>query len=72
MLDIGTGTARLLLKIAETKQLVSLRLTGLEYFSDMVAQASTNVRTSGLGHRIRIVKGDAHALPFKKTTRLTS
>ncbi|HYL34624.1 MAG TPA: class I SAM-dependent methyltransferase [Bryobacteraceae bacterium] len=64
LLDIGTGTARLLLQIAATGQFTSAALIGLEYFSDMAGQAWSNVLNSGLRQRIQIVQGDAHALPF--------
>ncbi len=67
-LDVGSGTARLLLQVALSQQLRFLQLTSLDYFSDMVDQARENVRACGLELRIRVVQGDAHALPFGTDT----
>jgi len=64
LLDVGTGTARLLLKIAAVSRLGWIGLTGLEFFSEMTVQAWRTVGEAGLQEKIRIVQGDAHALPF--------
>jgi ubiquinone/menaquinone biosynthesis C-methylase UbiE len=68
VLDVGSGTARLLLQVASAHRLTRLRLTGLDYFGDMVDQARENVRACGLELRIRVVQGDVHALPFGRNT----
>ncbi len=63
LLDVGTGTARLLCRMAESEHFRNLRLTGMDYFDDMVQVASSNVTELGLAHRIAIEYGDVHALP---------
>lgn len=64
LLDVGTGTARLLFKIAAVPRLEKIALTGLDFFSEMAVHAGRNVREAGLQRRIQIVQGDVHGLPF--------
>ena len=63
-LDVGTGTARLLLKMAAQKAFGPLRLIGADYFDEMTSIAGKNVAEAGLGEKIEIVQADAHSLPF--------
>jgi len=64
LVDVGTGTARLLVKLAQRSGLEKIRMIGLDYFEDMLAQARATVSESGMTGRIDIVQGDAHQLPF--------
>jgi ubiquinone/menaquinone biosynthesis C-methylase UbiE len=63
-LDVGTGTARLLLKMAAQKPFDPLRLIGADYFAEMTAIAGKNVAEAGLDEKIKIIQADAHSLPF--------
>ena len=63
LLDVGTGTARLLCRMAEREHFRNLRLTGMDHFDDMIQVAIRNVTELGLAHRIAIESGDVHALP---------
>lgn len=64
LMDVGTGTARLLLKLALRPELQTLRFIGTDYFPDMVGLAARNARESGLAGRVEILHADVHALPF--------
>jgi len=64
LVDVGTGTARLLLKMARRPELEALRFIGTDYFPDMVELAARNARESGLAGRVEILHADVHALPF--------
>ena len=64
LVDIGTGTGQVLIKMAAHRKLHDLQLIGIDYFPDMVAVARENVRLHGLEQRIAIEQADVHALPF--------
>src|ERR1044071_8396529 len=64
LVDVGTGTARLLVKIAAVPELKGLRLVGIDYFEDMIAAAREAVEAGGLGQTIELLQADAHDLPF--------
>jgi ubiquinone/menaquinone biosynthesis C-methylase UbiE len=65
LVDIGTGTARILTQLAERPELRDLDLIGTEFFDDMVEAASETVRQCGLTSRIEIVYADVHAMPYQ-------
>src|SRR5262245_4582228 len=52
LLDIGTGTARLLVHLAGMPALDGLRLVGTDVFADMVERARATVRAEQLERRI--------------------
>jgi ubiquinone/menaquinone biosynthesis C-methylase UbiE len=64
LIDLGTGTAQLLLKMAPRAEFSGLVMVGTDYYRDMVEMALANVEAAGLSERIRIVEADVHALPF--------
>lgn len=64
LLDVGTGTAQLLIQLALSAAFPGLTFAGLDLFEDMVQVAQRNVRAQGLADRVMIVQGDVHALPF--------
>lgn len=64
LLDVGTGTARLLIKLARVPLLEDLRLIGIDYYQDMVDEALKAVAGAGLGGRVEVMQADAHDLPF--------
>ncbi len=64
LIDIGTGTAQLLVKLAGVQELSALNIIGTEFFDDMVERARETVRESGLEDRIRIDKADVHDMPY--------
>ena len=63
VLDIGTGPARLLLKLHELAP--GLRLTGLDASAAMVERARANVERAGLAGVIELREGNASQLPFE-------
>lgn len=64
LLDVGTGTAQLLIKLAAVSELKDVRLIGVDYFQDMVDEAERAVALNNLQHRIEVLHGDAHDLPY--------
>ena len=66
VLDIGTGPARLLLRLHERAP--ALRLTGLDTSAAMVNAARRNLARAGLARAIRIRKANASKLPFRDTS----
>ena len=63
-LDIGTGTAQLLIQIARDADFQDFSLIGTDYFEDMVDKARETVSKQGLGERIHIDRNDVHDLPY--------
>ena len=59
MLDIGTGTGRILELLAQHTQ----RGIGIDFTSGMLAVARTNLRQAGLSH-MQVRKGDMYQLPM--------
>jgi ubiquinone/menaquinone biosynthesis C-methylase UbiE len=64
LVDVGTGTAQILIKAAEKPELQALSLIGTDYFQDMVDKAREVVKQNGLENRIEIVNADVHNMPF--------
>ena len=63
LLDVGTGTARLLIKIAEESEMDQVDLVGTDYFEEMVDQASRTITEAGLDGRITLEQSDVHQMP---------
>lgn len=63
LIDVGTGTARFLVQVAERPEFDGVRLIGTDYFDDMVERARATVRECGLSERIEIRQADVHAMP---------
>lgn len=64
LVDVGTGTAALLVQIARTPGLEDLKLVGSDYFDDMIEEATARVASEKLKEKIKIVKCDSHDLSF--------
>ena len=64
LVDIGTGTAQLLIKIARLPEQPRLTLIGTDYFEDMIDKARETVASHGLEDAIAIEQADVHAMPF--------
>lgn len=64
LLDIGTGTAIVLVKLCELDQFRDVELIGMDYYEDMVETARKRVERAGLFNRIRIDREDVHALSY--------
>jgi ubiquinone/menaquinone biosynthesis C-methylase UbiE len=64
LLDVGTGTARLLIKIAAVPELKPLRLIGVDYYDDMLSEARRALRQNSLEGVIELHLADVHILPF--------
>ena len=62
ILDIGTGTARLLVHLAHIGELARLRLVGTDLFEDMITRARRSVAEAGLSGRIELIQQDVHAM----------
>ncbi len=65
LLDVGTGTARVLVRLAGEPELDHLSLIGVDLYEDMVSQARLTIREMGLEGRIRVDQGDVHDLPYE-------
>ena len=57
VIEIGCGTGRNLIKIAQ--HWPDCRLYGLDISTEMLKSADANIRHSGLGDRIQVAQGDA-------------
>lgn len=64
LLDIGTGTGVVLLKLAGIPRFADVELIGSDYFEDMVIQARRRAAEAGLEGRIRFDREDAHHLSY--------
>jgi ubiquinone/menaquinone biosynthesis C-methylase UbiE len=64
LLDIGTGTAVVLVKLCEVGPFAEVELIGSDFFEDMVAQARRRVEAAGVSGRVRIDQEDVHALSY--------
>jgi len=64
LVDVGTGTAQLLVQIAASPHFANIEIVGTDYFEDMVDKARETVRNRGLQRRIRIDRNDVHAMPY--------
>lgn len=62
LLDVGTGTARLLVVLAARPELAHVRLVGSDVFDDMVERARVTVADAGLSDRIELRQDDVHAM----------
>jgi ubiquinone/menaquinone biosynthesis C-methylase UbiE len=62
LLDIGTGTARLLLHLARLPELRDAAIVGTDVFDDMVEAATRTVADAGLSARIRVLREDVHEM----------
>ncbi len=62
LLDIGTGPARLLLKLHQ--QSPGMRLVGIDSSAAMITQAKQNVAQAGLSEFIEVKEGSASSIPF--------
>ena len=60
LLDIGTGTARLLVHLAGLAPLQRVRFVGTDAFEDMVDRARQTVDAAGLTNRIEVHVDDVH------------
>ena len=62
LLDIGTGPARLLLKLHQ--QSPGMRLVGIDSSAAMITQAKQNDAQAGMSEFIEIKEGSASRIPF--------
>jgi ubiquinone/menaquinone biosynthesis C-methylase UbiE len=65
IVDVGTGTARLLLRLMGLEMFREATCIAVDLFPDMVEVALRNVRDAGCQEQVAVVQGDAHALPLK-------
>ena len=62
LLDIGTGPARLLLKLHQ--QSPGIRLVGIDSSAAMIKQAKQNIAEAGMSEFIEVKEGSASHIPF--------
>jgi ubiquinone/menaquinone biosynthesis C-methylase UbiE len=62
LLDIGTGPARLLLKLHQESP--KMRLVGIDSSPSMVVKARQNIAEAGLSESIEVKEGSADHIPF--------
>lgn len=63
VLDIGTGSGRLAIELAKSKQ-ADFKVVGLDISESMLLQARENARKSSVDNKIEFVFGTASKLPF--------
>jgi demethylmenaquinone methyltransferase/2-methoxy-6-polyprenyl-1,4-benzoquinol methylase len=63
VLDLATGTGDLAIEIAKT--LPTVEVVGLDPSKEMLAIGQRKVEAAGLGERVKMIDGDAQALPFE-------
>jgi ubiquinone/menaquinone biosynthesis C-methylase UbiE len=64
VVDVGTGTAVLPIRLAALPIFERAYFIGTDLFADMVNTARTAVGAAGLANRIRIEECDVHSMPF--------
>ena len=62
LLDVATGTADLAIEAARMHP--AIRVTGIDFISEMLAPGRKKVALRGLAGRIRLLQADALGLPF--------
>ncbi len=61
LVDVGTGTAVLMIQAARRPELKGLKMIGLDYFPNMVEKAREMIDAAGLTERIAVQVADAQA-----------
>ena len=69
LVDVGTGTAQLLVKMARNPRFQRYTLLGTDYFEDMVVAARQAVDEAGFSDRIGIDQNDVHELPYAEDSQ---
>jgi ubiquinone/menaquinone biosynthesis C-methylase UbiE len=64
VVDIGAGTAVLLVKLAGVTRSAGLDLIATDYFEDMLVQARQRIAEAGFSDRIVVERQDAHGLSY--------
>jgi ubiquinone/menaquinone biosynthesis C-methylase UbiE len=64
VVDVGTGTAVLLMMLAQNPEFADAAFIGTDLFTDMIRAAREAVSSSGLEGRIRIDECDVHHMPY--------
>jgi demethylmenaquinone methyltransferase / 2-methoxy-6-polyprenyl-1,4-benzoquinol methylase len=62
LLDVATGTADLAIEAAQ--QHASVRVAGIDFVQAMMNRGLIKIAEKGLSDRVRLLRGDALALPF--------
>ncbi len=64
LIDLGAGTAALLLKLAALAAFDSVELVATDLFDDMLTVARRRVQEAGMAARVRIEREDVHHLSY--------
>lgn len=65
LLDVGTGTGQLLIKMCRDRRFDKFRFVGTDFFEDMLDIAREAVDQAGLKERIELHQNDVHDLPYE-------
>lgn len=65
VLELGCGTGRLTLPVARQVE----RFVGIDRSAPMLDRLGARLRRARLSHRVKLVRGDIRALPFRKRFR---
>ena len=65
LVDVGTGTAQLLIRLAEDPRFDSFELIGVDTCSDMLEVANDLIDRAYVSGRIRLDQHDVHDLPYE-------
>jgi len=64
IIDMGTGTAVIPIKLAAIPQFDGASVIAMDFFRPMVEAAREAVQAAGVEDRIHVVRADAHRMPF--------
>lgn len=64
LLDVGTGTGQLLIKLANALADPQIHFVGTDRFGNMVTAARKNISRAGLSKRTMILREDVHKMSF--------
>jgi ubiquinone/menaquinone biosynthesis C-methylase UbiE len=64
LIDVGTGTAQLLVKLAAHTDMKWKKIIGTDVFEDMVAKARETISENKLENQVSIDLADVHQMPY--------
>lgn len=64
LIDVGTGTAQLLIKLAAHKEMQWKKIIGTDIFDDMLAKARETIAAAHLENLVAIERADVHEMPY--------
>ncbi len=64
LIDVGTGTAQLLVKLAAHKDMHWKKIIGTDVFEDMIEKARETIAANALQNQVTIDLADVHQMPY--------